>query len=210
MPDLYFKCQKMDIEIVQMQTDNNITVLLQAWKNGQEQALEELTPLIYKALKDIADRLCSKESRGSTMQATEIVHEAFVRLYNNQIDWQDRAHFYAVAARTMRRLLVDIARAKRSHKREGGLFKVTLHESLHDEGMVNNNKPEDMLLDFEDALAKLTNIDERKSDVLTLHIYGGLTAKEASEVLNISTATVERDLAFAKAFVNRELKVSIN
>lgn len=202
----------MDIETVQMQTDNNITVLLQAWKNGQEQALKELTPLIYRALKDIADRLCSKESRGSTMQATEIVHEAFVRLYNNQIDWQDRAHFYAVAARTMRRLLVDIARARRSHKREGGLFKVTLHESLHEnlhQGMINGNRPEDMLLDFEDALAKLTNFDERKSDVLTLHIYGGLTAKEASEVLNISTATVERDLAFAKAFVNRELNVSI-
>lgn len=188
-----------------MQDNHDITVLLRAWKEGQSKALDQLTPLIYKALKDIADRLCFKESKGNTMQATEIVHEAFVRLYNNQIDWQDRAHFYAVAARTMRRLLVDIARARRRGKREGDMHRVTLHES-----MVKGANAEEMLLDFEDALAKLSRLSERKSDILTLHIYGGLTAKESAEVMQVSTATIDRELAFAKAFVNRELNISLS
>lgn len=186
-----------------MQDHAEITVLLKAWRNGDDQALAAITPLVYGSLRKIAARLRFREPADLTLQATEIVHEAFMRLVDTSIDWQDRAHFYAIAARTMRRILVDHARSRKSDKRGGMFSKITLDENLAIE-----NPAEDLLIDFDNALEKLHKLDPRKSDALSLYIFGGLTAKESAEVLNVSLATIERDLSFSKAWMNRELNTA--
>ena len=177
-----------------------ITQLLQKWQAGDRAALNQITPLVYDALQRIAIRFRNRESADLTLQATEIVHEAFVRLVDAKVEWQDRAHFFAIAARTMRRILVDHARAKYSDKRGGQFNKITL-----DENLAIASKSQDLLLDFDDALNKLAAIDPRKSEVLEQHVFGGLTYDEIAEVFGISAATVDRDLRFAKAWINKEI-----
>lgn len=159
-----------------------------------------LTPLIYDDLRRIANRHLQSERSGHTLQATALVNEAFVRLADADLEFQDRAHFLSVAARTMRRILTDYGRARRSQKRGGGVAPVTLHEELVADGKATD------IVDIDDALTKLAEIDARKSDVLVLHFFGGMTFDETAEALGISAATVDRDLRLAKAWMANELK----
>jgi RNA polymerase sigma factor (TIGR02999 family) len=183
-----------------MSTSATVTTLLRDWRSGDKRALEELTPLIYDDLRRVAARHLQSERSGHTLQATALVNEAFVRLAEADLSFEDRAHFFSVAARTMRHILTDYGRARRAQKRGGGVSPVTLHEDF-----VGGDGDTD-IVDIDDALTRLGEIDGRKSDILVLHFFGGMTIEETAEALDISTATVDRDLRFAKAWLANELK----
>jgi RNA polymerase sigma factor (TIGR02999 family) len=183
-----------------MTLDSTVTTLLRNWRSGDAEALEQLTPIIYDDLRRIAARHLKGERSGHTLQATALVNEAFAQLAEADMPYQDRAHFFAIAARTMRHILIDYGRARRSQKRGGGISAVTLHE---DRVAAETNID---ILDLDEALEKLAQLDARKSDILTLHFFGGMTYEETAEALEISAATVDRDLRFAKAWLANELK----
>ncbi len=183
-----------------MSSSPTVTTLLRNWRSGDKDALDQLTPLIYDDLRRIAARHLRSERSGHTLQATALVNEAYARLVEADLEFQDRAHFLAIAARTMRHILTDYGRARRSQKRGGGISPVTLHEDL----VADSNSTD--IVDIDDALAKLADIDARKSDVLVLHFFGGMTFDEIAQALSISTATVDRDLRLAKAWLVNELK----
>jgi RNA polymerase sigma factor (TIGR02999 family) len=179
----------------------DVTTLLVAWRNGEPAALERLVPLVRDELHRIAARCMRGERRDHTLQATALVNEAYVRLVDVQrIDWQDRAHFLAMSARLMRRVLVDHARARNYQKRGGGALRVTLVEGL--EGS-DERAPDLVALD--DALETLAQFDERKSRVVELRFFGGLSVEEAAAVLDVSPETIMRDWKVAKAWLIREL-----
>ena len=181
--------------------DGDVTALLIAWSNGDQAALERLIPLVYNELRRIAGRYMKGERQGHTMQATALVNEAYLRLVEiKRVRWQNRTQFFAVAARSMRRILVDAARARRSHKRGGGAEMVPF-----DEALVVSREPMGNLVDVDDALEALTKIDERKGRVVELRYFGGLTVAETADVLKVSPETVMRDWDFAKAWMSREL-----
>lgn len=191
---------KSDIDVRSMTSSPTVTTLLRNWRSGDKDALEELVPLIYDDLRRIAARHLRSERSGHTLQATALVNEAFARLVEADLAFHDRAHFMSVAARTMRRILTDYGRARRSQKRGGGVSPVTLHEDVVAGGTSTD------IVDIDDALVKLAEIDARKSDILVLHFFGGMTYDETAEALGISTATVDRDLRLAKAWLVSELK----
>jgi RNA polymerase sigma-70 factor (ECF subfamily) len=179
----------------------NVTQLLRAWGDGDESALEHLTPLVYKELHGLARRHMSRENEGHTLQATALIHEVYLRLVEFQsVRWQDRAHFYAVCSRLMRRILVDFARSRASLKRGGNEHKLTLEEGL----IVSADVPA-QFLDLEEALIKLAQEDPRKSTVVELRFFGGLKVKEIAEVLKVSPDTVMRDWSMARAWLLREM-----
>jgi len=177
-----------------------VTTLLRDWRSGDAGALEQLTPMIYDDLRSIAARHLKSERRGHTLQATALANEAFVRLAEADASFEDRAHFFAIAARTIRHILTDYGRARSSQKRGGGQRALTL-----DEQRVADARPVD-IVDLDDALEKLASLDSRKSDILVLHYFGGMTYEETAEALNVSPATVDRDLRFAKAWLANELE----
>jgi len=182
-------------------SSHNITELLRAWGQGDQTALEHLTPLVYKELHRLARRQMSRENEGHTLQATALIHEVYLRLVEFQsVRWQDRAHFFAVCARLMRRILIDFARSHTSLKRGGSERKITLEEGL----IVSPDVPAE-LMDLERALTKLAQDDPRKSNVVELRFFGGLTVKETAEVLQISADTVMRDWSMARAWLLREM-----
>lgn len=183
-----------------MSTSPTVTTLLRDWRSGDRGALDKLMPLIYDDLRRIAARHLQSERPGHTLQATALVNEAFVRLADAGLSFQDRAHFLSVAARSMRHILTDYGRARRSRKRGGGVAPVTLHEEAVADGTSTD------IVDIDDALTKLADIDQRKSDILVLHFFGGMTFEETAEALNISAATVDRDLRLGKAWLANELK----
>jgi len=177
-----------------------VTSLLRDWRSGDAAALEELTPLVYDDLRRIATNRLRGERAGHTLQATALVNEAFVRLSEGKLAFQDRAHFFAIAARMMRRILTDYGRARNSAKRGGSAAKLTLNEEeVGAETDVN-------IADLNDAIDKLEVLDERKGDILVLHYFGGMTYEEIAEALEISAATVDRDLRFSKAWLANELR----
>jgi RNA polymerase sigma factor (TIGR02999 family) len=179
----------------------HITELLRAWGEGDESALEQLTPLVYQELHSLARRHMSRENEGHTLQATALIHEVYLRLVEFQsVRWQDRAHFFAVCARLMRRILVDFARSHDSLKRGGNDRKVTLEEGV----IISPDVPA-QLMDLEHALTKLAEEDPRKSSVVELRFFGGLTVKETAEVLKVSPDTVMRDWSMARAWLLREM-----
>jgi len=179
----------------------NITELLRAWGKGDQSALEHLTPLVYEELHRLARRQMSRENEGHTLQATALIHEVYLRLVEFQsVRWQDRAHFFAVCARLMRRILIDFARSRGSLKRGGNDRKLTLEEGL----IVSADVPA-QLVDLEQALTKLAQDDPRKSHVVELRFFGGLTVKETAEVLKVSPDTVMRDWSMARAWLLREM-----
>jgi RNA polymerase sigma factor (TIGR02999 family) len=179
----------------------NVTALLRAWGDGDESALEHLTPLVYDELRSLARRQMSRENEGHTLQATALIHEVYLRLVEFQsVRWQDRAHFFAVCARLMRRILIDFARSHGSLKRGGNERKLTLEEGL----IVTADVPAE-LMDLEHALTKLAQDDPRKSSVVELRFFGGLTVKETAEVLKVSPDTVMRDWSMARAWLLREM-----
>lgn len=182
-------------------TSSNVTQLLVDWRNGDKAAFEQLMPVVYDELRRIARRHMSRETASHTLQTTALVNEAYLRLINQQnVDWQNRAHFFAVAARVMRCLLVDHARARAYEKRGGGALQVSLNEELA-------SAPELSLdvLALDEALERLASVDARKSRIVELRFFGGLSVEETAEVLEVSAITVKREWLKAKAWLFREL-----
>lgn len=179
---------------------HTVTALLQRWQQGDQEALGSLAPMVYRELRRIAARYLRGEAAGHTWQPTDLVHEAYLQLADAKVDWHDRAHFLAVAAQQMRRLLVDHARGKRRAKRGGGIHAITLDEEL-----LPTQTPVESLLDLDAALTSLAAQDQRKASILELHVFGGLTYEETAKVLDLSPATVNRELRFAKAWVLKEV-----
>ena len=178
-----------------------ITQLLREWRSGSREALDRLTPLVYGELRRLARRSMRGERVGHTMQPTALVHEAYLRLAGAQVDWQDRVHFFSMAARLMRRILVDHARAARRARRGGGMERVTLHDGL---GVAEPSGALDLVA-LDDALSELSAQDERKARIVELHFFGGLTYDEVAAAVGVSAATVHRDLRLAKAWLRKEL-----
>lgn len=181
-------------------SQHDVTRLLQAWGDGDETALEKLLPLVYAELRRRARRYMARERRDHTLQSTDLIHEAYLRLAGSKpVDWQNRSHFYALSARLMRQILVDHARARGYQKRGGGRHRVTF-----DEGMVPV-EPDWDLVQLDEALQALAEKDERKSRVVELRFFGGLSAEEAAEILDVSAQTVRRDWRLSKAWLLREM-----
>ena len=179
-----------------------VTELLLAWGNGDEEALSRLTPLIYSELHRLAQGYMRREHAGHTLQATALVNEAYIRLVDSsRVHWQNRAHFVAVAAQLMRRILVDFARSRHYRKRGGDWRKTTLTEGL---GIVANLDSD--LVGLDDALRELAKLDARKARVVELRFFGGSSLEETAEALQVSTDTVGRDWRAAKAWLKRELQ----
>jgi RNA polymerase sigma factor (TIGR02999 family) len=181
-----------------------ITRLLVDWRGGDQTALEQLIPLVHDELRRLARRHMAHERVGHTLQATALVNEAFVRLIDvRQVKWQDRAHFFAMSSRLMRRILVDFARSKGYQKRGGGAQKVSF-----DEGLMVTREPGQDLVALDDALDALAAFDARKAQVVEMRFFGGLSVEETAEALNVSVDTVMRDWKLAKAWLLRELRQS--
>jgi len=180
---------------------HDVTRLLRAWGAGDESALEQLMPLVYEELRRLAHRYMAGEQPGQTLQTTALVHEVYLRLVDvKKVDWQDRAHFYALCARLMRRILVDFARSRTYQKRGGTATHVQLDEALTVSAVVGWE-----LLAVDDALQRLSAVDARKSQVVELRFFGGLTVEETAIALKVSPETVMRDWRLAKAWLIREL-----
>ena len=178
-----------------------VTQLLIEWSSGRKQALEDLLPLVYGELRRLARQRLRNERPDHTLQPTALVHEAFVRLVDQRrVQWQNRAHFYGIAAKIMRRILVDRARAHRADKRGAGWHRVTL---VGDE-TPNTSREVDMLA-LDDCLLRLAALDPQQAAIVELRYFGGLTVDETAEVIGISTATVKREWAIAKAWLRAQL-----
>jgi RNA polymerase sigma-70 factor, ECF subfamily len=180
-----------------------VTKLLRAWSGGDEAALGELIPLVEAELRRLARIYMARERLGHTLQTTALVNEAFLRLIDaRQVGWQDRAHFLGIAARVMRRVLVDHARTRGVQKRGGGGYKVPL-----DDAMAVSPARDFNLLALDRALEMLAAVDERKSRVIEMRFFGGMTVEETAEALHVSPDTVKRDWRLAKLWLLRELEV---
>ena len=178
------------------------TGLLLKWGQGDESALDRLIPLVQRELHQIARRCMAGERAGHSLQATALVNEAYLRLINaGNVAWHDRAHFLAVAARLMRRILVDHARSRQYQKRGGDAVRVTL-----DEALVVASEPDQDVVAIDEALTALAAVDARKSQVVEMRFFGGLTLDETAEALHVSRDTVKRDWKMAKLWLLRELR----
>ena len=180
-----------------------ITRLLSAWRGGDEGALEELIPLVYQELRRLAHRYMRQERPDHTLQTTALVNEVYLRLVDcRQVEWRDRAHFFALSARLMRRVLVDMARSRRYRKRGGGRQRVTLDDALLG---FTPGEGEDVLA-LDEALQSLAAVDTRQERVVELRFFGGLSVNETAEVLQVSRSTVLREWKMAKLWLLQDLK----
>jgi RNA polymerase sigma factor (TIGR02999 family) len=183
------------------ESPQQVTQLLQAWSGGEESALDKLVPLVYAELHRLARRYMAREQPGNTLQVTALVNEAYLKLVDTrQSSWQNRAHFFAVCAQMMRRILVDRARSRRALKRGMGEPALELDEAL----VVTEWRRADLVA-LDDALKDLAAVDPRKGQVVELRFFGGLSVEETAEVLKVSKETVLRDWKLAKAWLMREL-----
>jgi RNA polymerase sigma factor (TIGR02999 family) len=183
------------------ETTQQVTRLLREWSNGDESALEQLTPLVYGELRRLAGRYLRKERPDHTLQSTALVHEAFIRLVDQRdVKWQNRAHFFGVAAQMIRRILVDHARGRQATKRGSGAPKLSL-----DEALATPERKDLDILALDDALNSLAKIDPQQARIVELRFFTGLTVEETAEVLGISPATVKRDWVTAKAWLYRDI-----
>ena len=181
---------------------NDVTRVLSAIEDGDPHAAERLLPLVYDELRKLAAQRLAQEKPGQTLEATALVHEAYIRLVDwRNVDWKNRCHFFGVAAQMMRRILVDHARGKNAAKRGDGAVKVTL-----DEGLVAANERDVNVLALDGALTKLGELDAQQSQIVELRFFAGLSIEETAEILKISPATVKRDWAMAKAWLYREMQ----
>ena len=179
-----------------------VTGLLKAWSGGDQAALERLADQVYNELRRIARRYMRNERAGNTLQTTALVNEVYLRLVDvKNVDWQQRAQFFAIAAQMMRRILVDAARARSSHKRGGGAIKVNV-----DEALVVSPEPDSSLVALDEALEAFAKLAPRQAQVVELRYFGGLSEGEIAEVLKTSPRTVRRDWDFAKSWLKRELR----
>ena len=180
---------------------HQITVLLADWSEGDELALERLMPLVYDELRRMARSLMRSQPSGGTFQTTELIHEAYLKIARQDgQSWQNRAHFFGVAAKAMRHILVDLARSKNRDKRGGLAEKITLAENL----TASAQRPEEIIR-LDDALKQLASLDERKASVVEMKFFGGLSIEEIAEVLKVSPKTVKRDWQFSRSWLLKEL-----
>ena len=180
---------------------HEVTQLLQQWSQGDDSALAQLTPLVYEELRRLAHHYMEGERPGHTLQTTALVNEAYLRLADQtNLNWQSRAHFFAVAARGMRRILVSYARSNRAQKRGGGAARIEL-----DEAAILSPEQSQEIVDLHEALERLETLDSRKAQVVELKFFGGLNYDEIAEVLKIARATVRRDWEFARLWLYTEL-----
>jgi RNA polymerase sigma-70 factor, ECF subfamily len=180
----------------------DVTQLLRAWSAGEPGALEKLTPLVYKELHRLAKRYMRQEGAGHTLQTTALVNEAYLRLVDSShVSWQSRAHFLAVSAQVMRHILVDFARSRQYLRRGGSAERLSL-----DEGLVVSRQQSGAVVAVDEALKALAAVDQRKSQVVELRFFGGLSVEETAEALSVSPETVLRDWKLAKAWLLRALK----
>jgi RNA polymerase sigma factor (TIGR02999 family) len=180
---------------------HEVTGLLLDWNNGQPEALERLMPLVYDELRHIAARYLRKEREDHTLQTTALVHEAYIRLIDQQqANWQNRAQFFGVAAQMMRRILVDHARGHQADKRGGGAAKLSLDEAIE----IADQKEVDLIA-LDEALNQLAQLDEQQCRVVELRFFAGLTVEEVAAVMKLSPATIKREWSMAKAWLHREL-----
>ncbi len=184
-------------------SSHQVTHLLHAWCAGRESALDRLMPLVYEELHRSARRYMSLENSGNTLQTTALINEVYLRLVDfPEVTWQNRAHFFAVCAKLMRRILIDLARSRRAQKRGGGTPEIEFDESVFAPQEASSD-----LLALDEAMLRLAALDERKSRVVELRFFGGLSVEESAEVLKVSPETVKRDWKLAKVWLLRELTV---
>jgi len=182
-------------------SSQDVTMLLKAWSEGDEAALKKLTPLVYAELRRLARHYMARERSSPTLETGAVLNEAFLRLVHwKTARWENRSHFYGLAAQMMRRVLVDHARSRGYHKRGGGIRPVSLDEAV----VVSKERSPDIVA-LDEALDRLAAVDERKSKVVELRFFGGLSVEETAEVLKVSPFTVARDWTLAKAWLHREL-----
>jgi RNA polymerase sigma factor (TIGR02999 family) len=178
-----------------------VTRLLEAWGQGEDAALQQMIPVVYKELRKIAHRNMAGERQGHTLQTTALVNEAYLRLIDfRKVNWHDRVHFFAISAQVMRHILVDFARSRRYQKRGGGAHSVTL-----DENLMGSIAPHQDLVALDDAMKALAEVDPRKSKVVELRYFGGLSVEETAEVLQVTPRTVLYDWRLAKLWLRREI-----
>ena len=177
-----------------------VTRLLKEWGGDNKEALDELMPVVYQQLRKLASICLRSERPDHTLRATALVHEAYLRLVDADVPWQDRVHFFAVSARLLRRILVDHAKGNRRQKRGGGAETISL-----DEAVMIGPQTTGGIVELDAALQRLAALDPRKSEIIELLCFGGLTYDEAAAALKVSPATVHRDLKMAKAWLHREL-----
>ena len=177
-----------------------VTRLLKEWSGGNKAALDELMPLVYQQLRKLASICLNAERPDHTLRATALVHEAYIRLVNADVAWQDRVHFFAVCARLLRRILVDHARIHHRQKRGGGAETISL-----DDAVIIGPQTAAEIVALDEALQRLAAHDRRKSEIVQLLCFGGLTYDEAAAALKISPATIDREMRMAKAWLHREL-----
>ena len=178
-----------------------VTQLLLASGHGDQKALDAVMPLVYDELRRLARSYMRRERPGHTLQTTVLVHEAYMRLLGQDANWVSRAHFFGIAAKMMRRILLDHAKSHGRAKRGGGAVKVTL-----DEPALFSKSPDTDLVAVDEALRRLEEVDEKRAQIVELRFFGGLSAEEISEVMNLSTATINRQWAGARAWLYHELK----
>jgi RNA polymerase sigma-70 factor (ECF subfamily) len=187
---------------MELPPSREVTALLRAWSAGDEEALEKLTPMVYRELHRAARHYMAGERTGHTLQATALINEVYLRLINaRQMEWQNRAHFFGVCAQLMRRILTDFARSRGYQKRGGAAPHV-----LFDEALAVGAQADSDLVALDDALKRLASVDERKGRVVELRFFGGLDVKETAEVLRVSCETVMRDWRLAKVWLLRDLR----
>ena len=179
---------------------HTVTGLLLQWRSGDDAALNKLMPIVYEELRKLANRYMRSEREGHTLQRTALVHEAYLQLVQMDVSWNDRAHFFAIAARAMRRILVDHARARDRDKRGGEIEKIPI-----DEAMPATDTPPVDILDLDRALDSLAALDPRQSQLIELYYFGGLTHEEMAAVIGVSPTTVDRELRLARAWINHAL-----
>jgi RNA polymerase sigma factor (TIGR02999 family) len=201
---VYTETRRRGIRWVNEPLDQDLTHLLIQWSKGDSAALDALVPLVYDELRRLAQLYLSREKPGHTLSSTALVHEAYLRLVKQKdVTWQNRAHFFGVAARMMRRILVDHARRRGYAKRGGGALTLSLDETI-----APAPEREMDLVALDDALETLAKLDERQSRMVELRFFGGLSIEETSEVLGVSAPTVKREWASARAWLYREISGS--
>ncbi len=183
------------------QSDSNITQLLKSWRNGDANAAENLVSLVYDRLRRLAGSHLRHERHGHTLAATALVHEAYLRVAEAGISFEDRAHFFAVASTAMRRVLVDYAKHHNRQRRGGGAERAAFEEAL-----VVANEPNPAILDIDDALNRLAKFDERKVRVIELTFFGGLTTAAVADAIGVSEPTIKRELRMARAWIRTQLE----
>jgi RNA polymerase sigma factor (TIGR02999 family) len=186
---------------MELSSQTEVTQLLLDWTEGNKAALDKLMPLVYDELRRLARYYLGRERAGHTLETTALVNEAYLRLIDQRsVRWQSRAHFFGIASQLMRRILVDYARSRRYLKRGGGANQVSLDEAM----IVSKGRAADVVA-LDDALTALAEIDRRKSQVVEMRFFGGLSIEETAEVLRVSPGTVMRDWTMAKAWLHREI-----